>query len=363
MGTSESVTSRHEASRGSRLRAVLSLGYEGADAGNAARLTGAICSLSALLALAFLPLDAPNEPIGSAGWAVAGGLIVTGFVAGRRLRGQDPPPSFATLLAIGYLGLAATAVLQWLGGGIDAPYRDLTLLWLSVVMGTHPPRQALPFLLVATLATAAPLVYENPTGSEIDALVADYLIWLAFSVVILVLMTYVRAQRVRLREQEREAQELARADQLCGLGNRRAFDEALEVELARSGRAGSTTTVALLDLDRFKEINDRFGHLDGDRCLREAATAIGRALRAGDRAFRWGGDEFAIVLPDTALDGARAAVERIADEVASTCAAANGAALSVSWGVAEAEAGMDARELLDRADLAMMTLKRERLET
>ena len=94
------------------------------------------------------------------------------------------------------------------------------------------------------------------------------------------------------------------------MGNRRAFDEALGHEIARASRAQSTMTVALLDLDSFKALNDRYGHLEGDRLLRLTGDAVERGLRAGDRAFRWGGDEFALLLPDTPYQGAEEALAR-----------------------------------------------------
>lgn len=340
----------------------MTAGYEGVDRANATRVLGLICSLSALLSFVFLPLDPPTDPLDDAGWAIAGVLISVGFVGGRWLRKRKAPPSFSDLLVVCYLGLGAIGLLQWLSGGMNAAYGNLILLWLGAAMGIHPLRRALPFLAVATLVVAAPIAYASPSNEEIKELAANYLLWLALGLVILGLMRHVRGQRLRLREEEREAQELARADALTGLPNRRAFDEALEAELARSRRAGSTTSVALLDLDRFKEINDRHGHLDGDRCLREVGAAITRALRAGDRAFRWGGDEFGLVLPDTDIQAADQAAARIASEILNKCAAADGRPLSISWGVAESEENMGVSELLGRADLAMMTLKREKLQ-
>ena len=111
--------------------------------------------------------------------------------------------------------------------------------------------------------------------------------WAALAILIMLLMTYVRSQRVRLRAEEEKAQHLARADSLTGLGNRRAFDEALTAEVARVRRAESTVSIALLDIDGFKDLNDRYGHLEGDRCLKELADAIADSIRGGDRAFRW----------------------------------------------------------------------------
>jgi diguanylate cyclase (GGDEF)-like protein len=343
-----------------RMLSLVSSGYEGSDPVNASRVVGIICSLSALLALVFLPLDPPTEPLGNAGWAVAVAVIVAGLVAGRVLRGRIPPVSFPGLLAVSYAGLFAVAILQWLGGGFDATYRNLTILWIGAALGIHPPRRGLLFLAVATVVTAAPLVYGDPTAGDIKELVATYLFWVMLGLGVLGLMSYIRAQRVLLRDREQEAQQLARADELTGLANRRGFDEALEAELARSRRAKSTTSVGMLDIDSFKMVNDRHGHLDGDRCLRDVATAIGRALRAGDRAFRWGGDEFVLLFPDTGFEGAEQAMARIAAEVLNTCAAADGTPISVSWGTAETEPGMEPRELLGQADLGLMTLKREK---
>jgi diguanylate cyclase (GGDEF)-like protein len=344
-----------------RLIAAGARSYEGGDHQNAALIIAVICTLSAALAAAFLPIDPPDEAIGAGGWAIALALIAAGFVGGRALRVRRPLPGYGALLATSYAGLLAVGLLEWLAGGTATAYTQLTLLWLGSAMGGHPLARALPFLLVTGLVTAAPLIYTGWSSSLAEELAATYLFTAALGVLVFGLLSYIRAQRVELREAERQAQALARGDALTGLGNRRAFDEALEAELGRSRRASSVTSVALVDLDRLKEINDRFGHLDGDRCLRDTAAAIGRALRAGDRAFRWGGDEFALLLPDTDLEGAERAAERVAAEVLNTCAAANGTPLSVSWGVAEAREAMDAGELLGRADIALLSLKREKL--
>jgi diguanylate cyclase (GGDEF)-like protein len=335
--------------------------YDGADRTNATRIVAAICALASLLTAAFLPLCPPTEAIGSGGWAVALIIIALGLLSSRRLLAVTSPPSFALLLAVRYAGLGATAVLEWLAGGTATAYSQLALLWVGQAMGMNPLRRALGFLLVVGLVTAAPLLYSGWSDALAAELAANYLFAGVLGLLMLALMSYVRAQRIELREGQRQAHELAHSDPLTRLGNRRAFDEALDAELGRSRRAGSTTSIVLLDLDRFKDINDRFGHLDGDRCLRDTAAAILRALRAGDRAFRWGGDEFVLLLPDTDLEGAQQAAERVASEVLNTCAAADGTPLSVSWGGAEDGEAMSPKELLGSADLALMALKREKL--
>ena len=336
--------------------------YAGADQGNAARIVALLWVLSGLLALAFLPFDPPTAAIGPAGWAIAGALVAGSLVGGRSVLRRRPPPRFAVLLALSYLGLAQVAALEWLAGGAESAYQNLYLLWLGSAMGIHPPRRALTFLGATVLVASAPLLYEGWSSQAASSIATDVLLWSVLGLIMLGLMVYVRAQRVRLRAEEEQAQHLARADALTELGNRRAFDEALETEMARSERARSTVSVALVDIDGFKRINDQFGHLDGDRCLRQAADAVRRAMRGGDRGFRWGGDEFALLLPDTDHEGAEQAAVRLASEILNTCSDAEGRPLSVSWGAAEAPEGMTAEELLTQADLALMAQKRERLQ-
>lgn len=336
--------------------------YAGADQGNAARIVALLWVLSGLLALAFLPFDHPTAATGQSGWVLAAGIVAGSLVGGRFVLRRRPPPSFTVLLALSYLGLAQVATLEWLAGGTGSAYQKLYLLWIGSAMGVHPPRRALAFLGVTAVVASAPLLYDGWSAGAATNIATDLLLWSVLGVIMLALMVYVRAQRVSLRAEEERARHLARADALTGLGNRRAFDEALEAEMARSERAGSTVSVALVDIDRLKQINDEFGHLDGDRRLRQVAEAVRRMARGGDRGFRWGGDEFALLLPDTDQEGAERAAARLASEVGDTCSDAEGRPLSVSWGAAEAISGMRAEELLAQSDLALMAQKHERLQ-
>jgi len=305
--------------------------YAGGDRTNAGRILALLWLLSALLTLAFLPFDPPTEAIGAGGWFVAGLIVMASVVGARHLLRRSPPLDFNDLLALSYLGLVQVAILVWLGGGSGGAYEQLYLLWVGSAMGIHPPRRSFVFLGATGLAAAAPLVYDGSSATA-AAVITSFLLWAALGTIMLVLMTYVRSQRVGMRSDEEAAQLLARADPLTGMGNRRAFDEALGAEVARARRAGSTASVALLDIDNFKSLNDRFGHLEGDRLLRLTAGAVDRALRAGDRGFRWGGDEFALLLPDTAYAGAEEALARIAAGVTASCAAPDGRPLTISWG-------------------------------
>ncbi len=109
---------------------------------------------------------------------------------------------------------------------------------------------------------------------------------------------------------------LSRTDGLTGLANARVFKEHVERTIGLSMRNGLPFTIAYIDLDHFKQINDRSGHTEGDRLLKVAASIVGGDLRATDTAARLGGDEFALLLPDTGAAQARILLERIMEKVA-----------------------------------------------
>jgi diguanylate cyclase (GGDEF)-like protein len=150
---------------------------------------------------------------------------------------------------------------------------------------------------------------------------------------------------------------LSRTDALTGLANSRAFREEAQRVLARSKRHDRPVSLAYIDVDDFKKVNDTLGHQAGDELLRTIGTAIARTARAGDLTARLGGDEFAVLLEETDRDGARAFLTRTREQLAATLQ--NGArAVTTSMGaVTFAHAPSDVEELVQKADALMYAAK------
>ncbi|MCU0477137.1 MAG: GGDEF domain-containing protein [Chloroflexi bacterium] len=154
---------------------------------------------------------------------------------------------------------------------------------------------------------------------------------------------------------------LADRDPLTGFYNHRYLHERLGEEILRAQRARSPLSVLMIDLDDFKLVNDTLGHLFGDEVLRWAAQQIRAALRGSDVAARYGGDEFAILLPDTPADGAREVGERIVAALRDNPFRAEGrgpVAVGASIGVASFPTdGQAAQALIAGADAALYRVK------
>ena len=164
----------------------------------------------------------------------------------------------------------------------------------------------------------------------------------------------------QVEEQQVALERLATTDVLTGLSNRRVVLAALEHELAQARRHGLAPALVILDLDHFKQINDTRGHGAGDQVLSQLGGLIARTLRQTDRAGRYGGEEFLLVLPCTDLAGAVELAEKLRRAIADEAVAIGaGASLNVtaSFGVAVAEAAEDADALLARADAALYAAK------
>ncbi|MBH9577798.1 diguanylate cyclase domain-containing protein [Inhella proteolytica] len=170
----------------------------------------------------------------------------------------------------------------------------------------------------------------------------------------------------KVAQRTEELRQMSMKDGLTGIANRRAFDERLALEWRRSLRQNQPLSLLMLDIDHFKQFNDHYGHVEGDRCIQAVAQALSHvAARAGDLVARYGGEEFAILLPQTdaeaAAQVAQACLQAVAEREIPHMGSAAGGRVSLSIGhatcVADAQSG--AEGLLRAADQALYQAKRE----
>ena len=175
--------------------------------------------------------------------------------------------------------------------------------------------------------------------------------------------TELQEMRQRLHEVSAELEKTrnqARIDPLTGFANRRGMEEFIGREIARARRSGTPFSVAILDIDHFKRVNDEHGHDIGDKALVHLATVVKSRLRESDVVCRYGGEEFVVILPDTPIHGAQLVVDRLRVLVENTQLPIAGGSLQIrfSGGVAQFCDGENRETLLKRADEALYAAKR-----
>lgn len=312
----------------------------------------------------------------------------------RTVRGLD---DIDTLLSAIGRGEAAPAVVDMLccEGCIDGPCVNPELsvfakrnIDLAERRRQMPPAvdsrtflSALPHVELVRSFTASPVVSREPSDSEIDSVLAAgefyardealdcgvcgyntcvehaAAIWLGNSTWS---MCFPLERKLLVREHERLAH-ASLTDDLTGLLNRRALDTRLAEEVARAARYRTPLSLLVLDLDRFKEVNDQMGHAAGDALLRAVGVLLSSELRATDLAARYGGDEFALVLPEVTKTGAWAVAEKIRSGLSSLSTdSGTGQRVSTTCSVGVASFGEtfhDPDTLLRGADTALYAAK------
>ncbi len=275
------------------------------------------------------------------------------YAADRVFRAVSPGPADLTA------SLAAAGALL-LAGGVFGVVTG-TVVSLGRFLDTRNPEHLAPRRL-AVLSTAAVLLYVPLSSLMVTALragpggaVLATSVWVLASLAVKGVADAREANR-RLEAALRSLEQVAATDPLTGLYNRRRFEEAFTWECRRAGRSGSPVSLLVLDVRGLKQANDRFGHHVGDLLLQAVASALRRTVRSTDMAFRIGGDEFAILLPDTDSGAAALVAQAVADEVARSSVRGEGVRLHprVTVGCATCpDDGSGPDQVLRAADLAM----------
>jgi diguanylate cyclase (GGDEF)-like protein len=304
------------------------------------------------------------------GYAAAAAAIVAGnyaaYASGWNLRWRDPSLTVPLVL----LGVAVQLGLVAVAPQVAFPFIvnlftvfAFGVIWMSL-------RASVLIWTLTFFATGAVLWWVGARASIPVATPAELaLTWACFTLILgrcLLLSVYANDMRARLTEGRRrlaasleQIRELVHYDELTRCLNRRTLIERLEQERDRAERTGVPFTVAMFDLDRFKEINDQHGHAAGDEVLRVFADIVRTRMRDSDVFGRHGGEEFLLILNATAPAAAPAPLERIRAGLAANDwgALVPGISLTASIGVAGFRKGESIAGLLHRADLAMYEAK------
>ena len=276
--------------------------------------------------------------------------------------------------------LTAVVSISW-SYGITGPARGAVVAIMILVilfsMFSLPPRQARVLTATGFGCLAAVMAWRS-LGPDARYVYTVELMHFIFAAIVMAatavlairlgrLRSRLSAQKAELIEALELNRQLATRDMLTGLLNRRAMAELLAQELPRQRRAGTPMTLALLDIDLFKRINDQHGHHAGDVVLRRFAELARGELRAGDALARWGGEEFLLLMPGAARTEAAAALARLRQRIvhADFGSIAPGLQLSFSAGVSVCGDLETTEQALERADQALYRAKhagRDRVE-
>jgi diguanylate cyclase (GGDEF)-like protein len=252
-----------------------------------------------------------------------------------------------------FLGTAISTAAAY-GWGSESAYGPLPFVWVTLLAFYFFTRGgALVHLALMAAGYALALGLEDPAENPLDG-------WVATVLTLLVTGLFVSVVRDRLARLIGRLRDAAHRDPLTGLLNRRGFQSEFEMELERARRGDQPLSLVVGDLDRFKRVNDAYGHAVGDTVLRHVAEAISAAKRGFDSAARVGGEEFAILAPDCDEHGAYMLAERVRAAVHDAVAEQHGEShLTISFGISTFPLhGQSADGLLRTADQALYAAKR-----
>ncbi len=250
-------------------------------------------------------------------------------------------------LAVMMAAVAAVAYLErFLGHDLD-----LRLLYFLIVLCGAI---LLPRLLALAVATSVAIVSVGVSGIEGSSLVIN-------GITHLLMYGYAALLTNNWEQERRRLMRMSRVDELTGLHNLRALHEQLPTWLGPAARTGRRMALMMMDVDGFKAVNDRLGHGVGNELLKEVANLLRFAVRVGDEPFRFGGDEFVLLLSDADGAGALIVAQRIQDIYRSMGQTLRGTDVEVSFSIGVAvfpEDGSTPQTLLERADEALLIAKR-----
>ncbi|MEJ7876246.1 MAG: GGDEF domain-containing protein [Solirubrobacterales bacterium] len=316
------------------------------DRGWIARLLAYLFGIGGLLLFGTLLLPgAPGRDSGSLA-IVAGSLFGIAILI---MLAYDALPLWL-LRAAPAAGTALVALAIYVAGEEASAAYAMYMAWVVIAASLFlDTKLILAHGAVAVAAYATALALSDGTDG-LDALRVT--MTAATVLVVALVMGGIAGQ---LRAVLRKLGAAARTDPLTGLNNRRALEEAFEIELSRAGRARSGVGLVMLDLDGFKAFNDRYGHPAGDAALQRLSRVLGDATRAVDHVARVGGEEFAVLAPDSTTAGTLALAERLRRAVEVEFSRVG---LTASCGIASyPDNGADRRALVSAADRALYEAK------
>jgi diguanylate cyclase (GGDEF)-like protein len=229
------------------------------------------------------------------------------------------------------------------------PNVGMAAAFWSSTSGGVVARRLIPLAIVVPIALGAGFVRPQLNFGEMRFGLA---LSVMTSVITIVTMIMSLSRSLSLAERT------STTDDLTRIHNRRYFDRRLDVELHRTMRSGAPLSLILLDIDHFKNVNDRYGHVAGDAVLQWVAGIVAPMLRSPSAFCRYGGEEFAIIVTDATLSQAAAVAERVRTAIARTPWEPENLSVTISAGVAEGSAHDTPRSLVRRADEALYLAKR-----